>query len=313
MTKQSKIIRGSIVALVTPMNPDGSIDYSAFNNLLRMQIESGTAAVVIGGTTGEASTLSMTEQADVISAAVRFCAGKIDVIAGIGANSTSEAIDLAQMAKASGAHSGLAVVPYYVRPNQLGIAKHFEAVAQATSFPQILYNIPGRTGADMQDSTILELAQNPLMIGLKDATSDMARAASFIASAPENFGCYSGDDSTTLAYMLLGGHGTISVVANMLPGTVAKMCAFALNGNLDEARKLNTLLIPIYKALSLDTNPIPIKYAMSYLKLVSNALRLPLVTLDEQCSAQMVTTIKNTAKGLQELSNLLEASGAGNF
>lgn len=303
MNEKSNMIKGSIVALVTPMNANGDIDYSALNNLLRMQIESGTAAIVIGGTTGEASTLSMNEQAELISAAVRFCAGKIDVIAGIGANSTSEAIDLAQMAKASGAKSGLAVVPYYVRPNQLGMVKHFEAVAQATSFPQILYNIPSRTSADMHDSTILELAQNPLMIGLKDATMDMARAASFIASAPANFACYAGDDSTALAYMLLGGHGVISAAANIVPVTIARMCAFALNGNLEEARKLNTLLIPMYKALSLDSNPIPVKYAMSYLKLASNALRLPLVALDEQRSAQVAATIKSAAKDLHELSH----------
>lgn len=309
MNQPNHMIRGSIVALVTPMQSNGNVDYSALDNLLRMHIECGTAAVVIGGTTGEASTLSVKEQADVISAAVQFCDGKIGVVAGIGANSTSEAIDLAHMAKASGAQSGLAVVPYYVRPNQLGMVKHFEAVAQATAFPQILYNIPGRTGADMQDSTILELAQNPLMIGLKDATSDMARAASFIAAAPPHFACYSGDDATTLAYMLLGGHGTISVAANILPGTIAKMCTFALNGDVEEARQLNTLLIPIYKALSLDTNPIPVKYATSYLKLTSKTLRLPLVTMDEQLAAQMIATMKDSAKELQELSNLLEAAG----
>lgn len=298
---------GSLVALVTPMYQDGSVDYGRFDQLLRLHMASDTAAVVIAGTTGEAATLTIGEHAQLISAAVDICGARLPVVAGIGANSTSEAIDLAAMAKASGAYASLTVAPYYVRPNQSGMIAHFEAVACATSFPQILYNIPGRTGTDMHDSTILTLARNPHIVGLKDATSDLARAAEIISAAPPHFACYSGDDATALAYMLLGGHGTISVAANIVPQAIARLCQFALSGKVEAARSLNKSLLAIYRALSLDSNPIPVKYALASFKLIENVLRLPMVSLSEEHGAQLRSAFEGAVDHLDEISRLAQA------
>ena len=297
------MIKGSLVALVTPMIDDGCVDYESLNRLLDIHITSGTAGIVVGATTGEASTFRMDEQADLISHSVKYAGDRIPIIAGIGANSTREAVELATMAKECGAVSGLAVVPYYVRPNQRGMIKHFEEVAHKTSFPQILYNIPSRTSVDMHDSTILTLAKNELIVGLKDATSDFSRAAYIIASAPPHFACYSGDDSTALAYMLMGGYGTISVIANIVPETIARLCKLALEGSVVEARALNARLIPLYKALSSDTNPMPIKYALASANLISNVLRSPLVSLGDAEGDQLLAVLKNSTANIRELSN----------
>jgi 4-hydroxy-tetrahydrodipicolinate synthase len=297
------MIKGSLVALVTPMAADESVDYEALNRLLDLHLASNTAGVVVGATTGEASTLNVSEQTKLISHTVKYAGDRIPVIAGIGANSTYEAIELATMAKECGAVSGLAVTPYYIRPNQRGMIKHFEEVAHKTSFPQILYNIPSRTSVDMHDSTILKLAENELIVGLKDATSDFSRAAHVIASAPPHFACYSGDDPTALAYMLMGGHGTISVVANIIPETIAQLCTLALDNRVVEARVLNASLIPLYDALSCDTNPMPIKHALASANLVSSVLRSPLVSLDGAQGNQLIATLKNLASDVKELSN----------
>lgn len=299
------MIKGSLVALVTPMADDASVDYEALNRLLDIHMASGTAGIVVGATTGEASALSMNEQAELVSHSVKYAGDRIPIVAGIGANCTREAVELAAMAKECGAVSGLAVVPYYVRPNQRGMIKHFEEVAHKTSFPQILYNIPGRASVDMHDSTILTLAKNELIVGLKDATSDFSRAAYVIASAPPHFACYSGDDNTALAFMLMGGHGTISVIANIVPETISRLCALALEGSFADARALNASLIPLYRALSSDTNPMPIKYALASANLISNVLRSPLVTLGDAESDQLLAVLKGTAAHVRELSFFL--------
>lgn len=296
------MLNGSLVALVTPMTDDGSIDYESLGKLLDLHSSSGTAGIVVGATTGEASALSLDEQAELISYSVKHAGDRIPILAGIGANSTHEAVELALMAKESGAVSGLAVTPYYVRPNQRGMIMHFEEVARKTGFPQILYNIPGRTSVDMHDSTILTLARNELIVGLKDATSDLARAAHIIASVPPHFACYSGDDPTSMAYMLMGGHGTISVIANMLPTTIARLCALALEGQVSDARALNAKLIPLYQALSCDTNPIPIKYAMAQANLITDTLRLPLLSLGKDEGAQLLAGLKEASAHIEELS-----------
>jgi 4-hydroxy-tetrahydrodipicolinate synthase len=287
------------------MRANGEVDYAALEQLLQLHIASGTAAVVIGGTTGEGSAMSADELAETITAAVKVCVGRIGVIAGIGANSTSEAIARASMAKECGAQAGMAVAPYYVRPNQLGLVRHFEAVAQATALPQILYNIPGRTAVDMHDSTILALAANPLFVGIKDATADLARAARIISAAPSHFACYSGDDATALAFMLLGGQGSISVAANILPRSIAQLCAMALAGQVADARALNARLLPVYQALALDSNPIPIKYAMSYVRMMEGALRLPLVELDSQRGDQLIAAFRDAAPYVGEIAGAL--------
>ncbi|HWX11825.1 MAG TPA: 4-hydroxy-tetrahydrodipicolinate synthase [Trinickia sp.] len=273
------MVKGSLVALVTPMSDAGKIDYKALAEIIEQHAAAGTAALVVAGTTGESATMSAPEQAHLIRYVVDHCGGRMPVIAGTGANSTREAVELARVARDAGASSGLSVVPYYVRPNQEGMRRHFETVAVETDFPQILYNIPSRVGADLHDATVVALAQDPRIIGLKDATSDLARAARLFEQLPLGFGCYSGDDATTLAYMLLGGHGTISVAANVAPRAIARLCALALDGDAKAARALNAHLLPLYEALSIDTNPIPVKYMMARLGWMPDGIRLPLVPL----------------------------------
>lgn len=287
------VIKGSIVAIVTPMLRSGEVDNEAVAAMMEQHLHAGTAAVVVAGTTGEAATLTVREQSQLITYIVDLCGEKIPVVAGIGSNSTHEAIELAAMARDSGAVCGLSVVPYYVRPNQDGMRRHFEEIAQLTGLPQILYNIPSRTGVDMRDETVASLATDPRVIGIKDATSDMARVSRLLTMVPQGFGCYSGDDSTALAYMLLGGHGTISVAANVAPRAIAELCALALSNDVPAARTLNTKLLPLYRALSVDTNPIPVKYALVYLRAIEDVIRLPLVPLSEDKRAEVNAIISN--------------------
>lgn len=279
------MIRGSIVALVTPMLSGGKIDYLSLQALLDLQLQSGTSGVVVGGTTGEASTLSLKEQSELTKFVVDRCGKNMNVIAGIGANSTSEAVELAAMAQESGAHAGLSVAPYYIRPNQSGIIQHFESVAAATGFLQILYNIPSRTSVDMANETVVHLSKVASIIGLKDATTDFSRASELMSACSSDFGFYSGDDATALPFMMIGGHGTISVVANVAPAAVSEMCRSIEMKNYLDAIKINEELIPLYKAMSVDTNPIPIKYLMSALGMISNELRLPLSRLQKSHAA----------------------------
>jgi 4-hydroxy-tetrahydrodipicolinate synthase len=279
------MLRGSIVALVTPMHPDGSLDFASLGRLIDWHCAQGTVAIGIAATTGESPTLDPIEHIDLIAKAVELAAGRVPVVAGIGANSTTEALHLAREAQRVGAQSGLAVVPYYNKPTQEGIYRHFCEVADRTGFPQILYNIPGRTAVDMQNETIALLARHPSIIGLKDATSNMGRALELMTSVKPDFAFYAGDDEITLPYVLMGGHGVISVAANIVPRLMSDLCRYALEGNLLEARKLNARLLPAFKAQGIETNPIPIKFAMARLGLIEQGIRPPLTHLQEKFHA----------------------------
>ena len=272
-------IRGSLVAIVTPMHEDGSLDLSGLRKLVDWHIAEGTDGIVIVGTTGESPTVGFDEHCELIRITVEQAAGRVPVIAGTGANSTSEAITLTQCAKASGAAAGLSVVPYYNKPTQEGLYRHYRTIAEAVDLPLILYNVPGRTVADMSNDTTLRLAQVPGIIGTKDATGNMERATDLIRRAPEGFALYSGDDASGLPFMLLGGHGVISVTANVAPRLMHEMCAAALSGNLHTARDINSKLILLHSNLFVEANPIPVKWACCELDLIESGLRLPLTPL----------------------------------
>lgn len=272
-------IRGSLVAIVTPMHEDGSLDLSGLRKLVDWHIAEGTDGIVVVGTTGESPTVGFDEHCELIRITVEQAAGRVPVIAGTGANSTSEAITLTQCAKASGAAAGLSVVPYYNKPTQEGLYRHYKTIAEAVDLPLILYNVPGRTVADMNNDTTLRLAQVPGIIGTKDATGNMERATDLVRRAPVGFALYSGDDASGLPFMLLGGHGVISVTANVAPRLMHEMCAAALSGNLHTARDINNKLILLHSNLFVEANPIPVKWACSELGLIESGLRLPLTPL----------------------------------
>lgn len=273
------MITGSIVAIVTPMNADGSLDLAAFRNLVDFHIREKTDAIVVVGTTGESPTVDVDEHCQLIEIAVQHSAGRIPIIAGTGANSTKEAIYLTQRAKAAGADAGLSVVPYYNKPTQEGLYQHYRSIAEAVDLPLILYNVPGRTVADMSNDTILRLAQVPGIIGVKDATGNIDRAYDLIERAPEGFALYSGDDMTCMSTILMGYHGNISVTANVAPRAMHEMCAAAAAGNVAEALRLNRPLIGLHRHLFCEANPIPIKWAVAEMGLMSHGLRLPLTPL----------------------------------
>ncbi|MDM9560650.1 MULTISPECIES: 4-hydroxy-tetrahydrodipicolinate synthase [Bordetella] len=274
--------QGSMVALVTPMQPDGSLDYAAYRSLIDWHIAEGTDALVVVGTTGESPTVSMEEHAELIRVAVEHAAGRIPVIAGVGANSTDEAIHLARHAKAVGAQAGLSVVPYYNKPSQEGLYRHFRAIAEAVDLPTVLYNVPGRTVADMSNETVLRLAQVPGIIGIKDATGDIGRGALLMREAPAGFQVFSGDDPTATALILLGARGNISVTANVAPRLMHELCAAALAGDVSKARELNARLARLNKALFVEANPIPVKWALAQMGRTALGYRLPLVELGSQ-------------------------------
>ncbi|MDD2775042.1 MAG: 4-hydroxy-tetrahydrodipicolinate synthase [Gallionella sp.] len=280
------MIKGSIVAIVTPMLVDGSLDLISFRSLIDFHIAEGTKAIVVVGTTGESPTVNVHEHETLIRVAVQHVAKRVPVIAGTGANSTQEAIELAQFAHRAGANASLSVVPYYNKPTQEGLYQHFKAIAQAVNMPHILYNVPSRTGADMSNDTVLRLAQIPNIIGIKDATGDISRGSDLLHRAPKDFAIYSGDDASTLALMLLGAHGSISVTANVAPKLMAEMCAAALAGRVAEARLINFQLLGLHRHLFVEANPIPVKWAVARLGLMQNVLRLPLTPLSP--NAQMV-------------------------
>lgn len=273
------MITGSIVAIVTPMNADGSLDLAAFRNLVDFHIREKTDAIVVVGTTGESPTVDVDEHCQLIEIAVQHSAGRIPIIAGTGANSTKEAIYLTQRAKAAGANAGLSVVPYYNKPTQEGLYQHYRSIAEAVDLPLILYNVPGRTVADMSNDTILRLAQVPGIIGVKDATGNIDRAYDLIERAPEGFALYSGDDMTCMSTILMGYHGNISVTANVAPRAMHEMCVAAAAGNVAEALRLNRPLIGLHRHLFCEANPIPIKWAVAEMGLMSHGLRLPLTPL----------------------------------
>jgi 4-hydroxy-tetrahydrodipicolinate synthase len=279
MKTRIKMIKGSIVAIVTPMHEDGSLDLPSFRALIDFHIEQGTDAIVVVGTTGESPTVDLEEHELLIAEAVKHAAQRIPVIAGTGANSTKEAIELASFSKRAGADASLSVVPYYNKPTQEGLYLHFKAIAEAVDMPHILYNVPGRTVADMNNDTVLRLAQIPNITGIKDATGDIERGSDLLQRAPEDFAIYSGDDASTLALMLLGAHGSISVTANVAPKLMHQMCMAALEGNVLLAREINFKLLGLHRNLFLEANPIPVKWAVSRMGRMKNTLRLPLTPL----------------------------------
>ena len=273
------MIRGSIVAIVTPMHEDGSLDLAAFRALIDFHIAQGTDGIVVVGTTGESPTVDVEEHELLIQLAVEHAAGRIPVVAGTGANSTREAIELAAFSKKAGAAASLTVVPYYNKPTQEGLFLHFKAIAETVDMPHILYNVPGRTGADMSNDTALRLAQIPNIIGIKDATGDIERGSDLLQRAPRDFAVYSGDDASTLALLLLGAHGTISVTANVAPRLMHEMCVAALNGEVAKAREINFRLLGLHRQLFIEANPIPVKWAVARMGKIKNVLRLPLTPL----------------------------------
>jgi hypothetical protein len=274
------MIKGSLVAVVSPMKADGTLDFDAYRNLLDWHIESGTSAIVAVGTTGESPTVSVEEHAQLIRVAAEHCRGRVPVIAGTGANSTREAIELTRHAFEVGVDASLQVAPYYNKPSQEGMFRHFTTVAQEGGLPVILYNVPGRTVADISNDTVLRLAANPNIIGIKDATGDVGRGASLLARLPEGFAVYSGNDDSALALMAMGAHGVISVTANVAPRQMADMCAAALAGDFGKALAINRTLIPLHERLFMEPNPVPTKWALARMgRIASPVVRLPLAPL----------------------------------
>jgi 4-hydroxy-tetrahydrodipicolinate synthase len=273
------MIKGSIVAIVTPMHPDGSLDYDGLRKLIDWHIAEGTDSIVIVGTTGESPTVSMEEHCELIKVAVEHTAKRIPIIAGTGGNSTAEAIELTAFAKKVGADASLQVVPYYNRPTQEGMYLHFKTIAEAVDLPVILYNVPGRTVADMSNETILRLAQVKGIVGVKDATGNIARGTDLIRLAPKDFAVYSGDDATAIALMLYGGAGNISVTANVAPRDMHDLCVAAMSGNIARAVELNNKLLPLHNKLFVEPNPVPVKWAMQEMGLIPSGMRLPLAPL----------------------------------
>ena len=273
------MIQGSIVAIVTPMHEDGSLDLDSYRKLIDWHVQSGTAAIVAVGTTGESPTVDVDEHGRLIEVAVEQAAGRVPVIAGTGGNSTREAIELTRHAAKVGAKASLQVVPYYNKPGQEGLYQHFKAVAEAVDMPVILYNVPGRTVADLSNDTIVRLAAVPGIMGLKDATGDMPRAADLLDRLPTSFALYSGNDDSALALMALGGHGVISVTANVAPLEMAQLCAAALAGDLVKARAINRKLLPLHLGLFCEANPIPVKWALHRMGRIPAGIRLPMTRL----------------------------------
>lgn len=279
------MIQGSIVAIVTPMHEDGSLDLAAFRALIDFHIEQHSDGIVVVGTTGESPTVDIEEHELLIAEAVKHAAGRIPILAGTGANSTREAIELAAFSKKAGADVSLSVVPYYNRPTQEGLYQHFKAIAEAVDMPHILYNVPGRTVADMSNDTTLRLAQIHNIVGIKDATGNIERGSKLLQKAPKDFAIYSGDDASTLALMLLGAHGTISVTANVAPRLMHEMCMAALQGDFLKAREMNFRLLGLHGDLFIEANPIPVKWAVARLGKIKNTLRLPLTPLSPSAHA----------------------------
>ncbi len=276
------MFKGSLVAIVTPMDEEGGLDLERFRSLLDFHIDQGTDGVVVVGTTGESPTVDFDEHHLLMRTAVDHVAGRIPVIAGTGANSTREAIDLSIYAKDSGVDACLSVAPYYNKPTQEGLYQHFKAIAEAVEIPHILYNVPGRTVADIHNNTALRLAQIPNIVGIKDATGDIGRGSDLLLRALPGFSIYSGDDVSALALLLLGSHGVISVTANVAPRMMHEMCIAAFSGNLNTARALNNKLLRLHIDLFVEANPIPVKWAVAQMGLVGSGIRLPLTSLSAQ-------------------------------
>jgi 4-hydroxy-tetrahydrodipicolinate synthase len=282
-----------MVALVTPMKADGAIDNEALDGLVDFHVENGTDAIVAVGTTGESATLDEREHCATIRRVVEHAAGRIPVIAGTGANSTREAIDLTRCAMEAGANACLLVTPYYNKPTQEGLYLHYRAVAEAVSIPQILYNVPGRTAVDMLPETVERLAGISNIVGIKEATGDLARGQEILDRCGDRLDLYSGDDATAMELILMGAKGDISVTANVAPKLMHEMCAAALKGDRDEADRLNQLLIPLHDKLFLEANPIPVKWALQEMKLIPEGIRLPMTPLAESCHAPLRAAMRH--------------------
>ncbi len=278
-------ITGSIVALVTPMGDDGSVDVDALRKLIDWHIAEGTDCIGVVGTTGESPTVSVNEQRDIIRVAVEHAAGRVPIMAGAGANSTAEAIELTRFCKEVGADCTLQVVPYYNKPTQEGIYRHFRAIAEAVDIPIVLYNVPGRTVADMLAETALRLAEVPNIVGIKEATGNIDRALQILRQRPQGFAVYSGDDPTAVALMLLGGQGNVSVTANVAPRLMHALCMAAIAGHASEAAQLHFKLMELNRLLFIEPNPIPVKWALSAMGKIGSSLRLPLTPLSSHQDA----------------------------
>ncbi len=277
------MISGSLVALVTPMDSRGDLDWPALERLIDFHLKQGTDGIVAVGTTGESATLDMAEHKDAIRFVVDKVAGRIPVIAGTGANSTREAVELTEAARSVGADACLLVTPYYNKPTQEGLYQHFRFIAEAVSIPQILYNVPGRTACDMLPETVERLADTPNIVGIKEATGDLQRGRELIERVGDRMQVYSGDDATAAELMLLGGKGNISVTANVAPRMMHDICQAAMQGDADNARRLNDALMPLHKTLFIESNPIPVKWALHEMGLIGEGLRLPLTPLSPRC------------------------------
>jgi 4-hydroxy-tetrahydrodipicolinate synthase len=286
------MFQGSMVALVTPMNPDNTLDWAGLHKLVDWHLEQGTHAIVAVGTTGESPTLDIEEHLAVIKKIVDQVNGRIPVIAGTGANATAEAVEWTQAAKDLGADACLLVTPYYNKPTQEGLFLHHAHIANAVAIPQILYNVPGRTGVDMKPETVLRLAAISNIVGIKEATGDLQRAQLLIEQAPSEFAIISGDDATAVDLILLGGKGDISVTANVVPAAIARMCELALAGKAEEARAINERLLPLHTAMFVESNPIPVKWAVEQLGLIKSGIRLPLTPLSAQYHQQVKTALE---------------------
>ncbi|MCB5191661.1 4-hydroxy-tetrahydrodipicolinate synthase [Methylobacillus arboreus] len=289
------MLQGSLVAIATPMHDDGSLDIQALRSLIDFHVAQNSDGIVVVGTTGESPTVDFDEHALLIKTTVEHSAGRIPVIAGTGANSTSEAIALTRKAKELGANASLLVAPYYNKPTQEGLFQHFRAIAEAVDIPQILYNVPGRTSCDLQNDTVLRLAAIKNIVGIKDATGNIERCTDLILRAPEDFAIYSGDDASSLALLLLGGHGVISVTANAAPKLMHEMCAAALEGNIKAARDINAKLFALHQKLFVEANPIPVKWVLQQMGLIKSGIRLPLVPLSSQYHDTLRSAMKQAA------------------
>lgn len=273
------MLTGSLVAIVTPMHEDGSVDFTSFRALIDWHISEGTDAICVVGTTGESPTVNLEEHCELISFAVKHSARKIPIIAGTGANSTKEAIELAQFSKSAGADYSLSVVPYYNKPSQEGLYQHFRKIAESVDMPHILYNVPGRTAGDMTNDTVVKLTEIPNVIGIKDATGDIGRGSDLLRRVPKSFAVYSGDDATTVPLIYLGAKGGISVTANVAPKLMHEACTAALSGNIERANQLHYQLLQLHQKLFVEANPIPVKWALMQLGHIKGGIRLPLTQL----------------------------------
>ena len=301
------MLSGSLVAIVTPMQQDGALDLPALARLIDFQIDNGTAGIVIVGTTGESPTVSVDEHCRLIQAAIDHAAGRVPVIAGTGGNSTAEALELTRFAKRAGATASLSVVPYYNKPTQEGMYRHFRTIAESVDLPVLLYNVPSRTVADLATDTVLRLAEIPGIAGMKDATSDLPRLVDLVNRLPagRKFALYSGNDDTALPFMLLGGHGVISVTANVAPRHVAELCAAALDNDVVTARAINARLANLNARLFVEANPIPVKWALAEMGMIHNELRLPLTPLSPRFHEAIRAELRATGCIGEPLSKVL--------